>query len=34
LKRYADLTLDVPPDELKLRGGSGYSVTMTTVMTR
>lgn len=32
LKRYADPTLDVPPDELKLRGGSGYSVTMTTVM--
>lgn len=32
LKRYADPTLDVPPEELKLRGGSGYSVTMTTVM--
>ena len=32
LKRYADKTLDVPPDELKLRGGSGYSVTMSTVM--
>ena len=32
LKRYADPTLDVPPEELKLRGGSGYSVTMSTVM--
>ena len=32
LKRYADKTLDVPPEELKLRGGSGYSVTMSTVM--
>ncbi len=32
LKRYADRTLDVPPEELKLRGGSGYSVTMSTVM--
>ena len=32
LRRYADRTLDVPPKELSLRGGSGYSVTMTTVM--
>ena len=32
LRRYADKTLDVPPEELKLRGGSGYSITMSTVM--
>lgn len=32
LRRYADRTLDVPPKELELRGGSGYSVTMSTVM--
>jgi 6-phospho-beta-glucosidase len=32
LERYADKTLDVPPKELELRGGSGYSITMTTVM--
>jgi 6-phospho-beta-glucosidase len=32
LRRYADKTLDAPPKELSLRGGSGYSVTMTTVM--
>jgi len=30
LKRYADKTLDVPPEELKLRGGSGYSVMIST----
>jgi 6-phospho-beta-glucosidase len=32
LARYADRALDEPPKELNLRGGSGYSVTMTTVM--
>ena len=32
LARYADPKLDEPPEELKLRGGSGYSEAMTTVM--
>ena len=32
LKRYADPTLDEPPKELSMRGGSGYSVAMSTVM--
>ena len=32
LKRYADKTLDVPPEELKLRGGSGYSVMISTYL--
>lgn len=32
LNRYADRSLDEPPKELALRGGSGYSVTMTTVI--
>jgi 6-phospho-beta-glucosidase len=32
LRRYADPKLDEPPEELKQRGGSGYSAAMTTVM--
>lgn len=32
LKRYSDRTLDVPPEELKLRGGSGYSVMISTYL--
>ncbi|MEK7475301.1 MAG: 6-phospho-beta-glucosidase [Candidatus Coatesbacteria bacterium] len=32
MKRYADPALDEPPKELSLRGGSGYSLAMSTVM--